>query len=145
MELEGCNCAGGVGTNSRQVQQGLVRGRESAPEIARDTERAVAKAQSPRWVTQVAPFDKDLGGGCFRQICGSWPQTHPALPNRLNARDGGLLAHDLKNKRAPRGNIIGTHGKIAAMKAVPLHDGTTGSFSFSHGHTGSLAVTQRAR
>ena len=145
MELEGCNCAGGVGTNSWQLQQGLVGGGENAPEIMRDTQCAVAKAQSPRWVAQVAPLNKDLGGGGFRKISGSWPQTHPALPNWLNARDGGLLAHDLKDKGAPRGNIIGAHGKIAAMKAVPLHDGAAGSFSFSHGHTGSLAVTQRAR
>ena len=145
MELEGCNCAGGVGANSWQLQQGLVGGGEKAPEIARDTQCAVAKAQSPRWIAQVAPLNKDLGWGGFRKIRRSRPQAHPALPNRLNARDGGLLAHDLKNKSAPRGNIIGAHGKIAAMKAVPLHDGTAGSFSFGHRHTGSLAVTQRAR
>ena len=44
MELEGCNCAGGVGANSWQAQQGLVRGGENAPEIARDAECAVTKA-----------------------------------------------------------------------------------------------------
>ena len=115
-EQRGC----GVGADARQERQ-LFEGEGDLPAVLLDDcARAGHEAQGAGGVSEVCPGNDDIGGGCGSYVRGSWPAFHPLKPDRLDACDGRLLAHDLKDEGPPVGDVSCAHWQVALVCREPL-------------------------
>ena len=106
-----------------QVEQlGVIGGNRSAVGVPY-TGGALLEAQRPGGVAQGRPFDQDVGGGRIGEVRGGGPQAHPPQPDRGDADQWGLLAHDLEHERSPRGDAVGAHRHVAPVVVVPRGEG----------------------
>ena len=111
--------AGRVGADAGKEGELLHGQGDLAVVFGDDRGRAGLEAQGARGVSEVCPRDDDVRRRGAGEISGRRPALHPLDPDRLNARDRSLLAHDLEDKGAPVGDVVPAHGQVAPVCGEP--------------------------
>ena len=110
----------GVGADARQEGQVLEGQGDFSAVLLDDRGRAGLETQGAGGVSEVCPSHNDVGGGCGRHVRRRGPAFHPLKPDRLDACDGRLLAHDLKDEGPPVGDVGCAHWQVALVCREPL-------------------------
>lgn len=103
-------CTSGVGSHAGEESQLLHSQGHLTFVFFDDGVRATFEAQCARWIAQVCPGHDNVRGGRLGEVAGVWPSLHPFDPDRLDARDGCLLAHNFENEGSPVGHVVVSHG-----------------------------------